>query len=850
MAARTDTLALAIANCDREPIHIPGTIQPFGCLIATDLLLETITHLSDNVSEWFPVQTSQLLGQSISDLIADDFVHDLRNAASFHNLQHQRYRLGQRDVDGTLLDISLHQSGDHLIVELEPLDVDPLRSGGTITRVQSMLGFLQGDLTSDMLLQRTVTVLRHVTHFDRVMAYRFLHDGSGEVIAESCSSHDGSYLGLRYPSIDIPQTVRELALKTSLRIIADLSAQPVFLLSHEDQIPLDLSLTHVRSVSPFHVEYLTNMGVSASMTIALIVHGKLWGLLACHHFSPKLLSPDLRSSCEIFAHIFSLHLQEVLTKERLQKRKQIASTTRHLLETSRETFHFIQSAEWLRETLCPILRADGLAVVAQDQAETSGDTPAREFVLDLIHQCQAESANDVIPIEQLRNMPGFSDQATRGKSAGALVIKLSEIEQLYIIFFRNEVASKIHWSGKPEAEIVEGECGPYLRPRASFAEYIETVTGHCPPWSSIDIDIALELRTGLLYLAISHIEVIQQEALQQQRQQDLLIAELNHRVKNILALIRSITRQTQGSATSIADYASTLEKRISALASAHDLVAGHGLEWPQLRELIRIEMRPYLAEPSSRIQLSGPQVGLKANFVPTFILVLHELAANAAKYGSLSVPEGQVEVCWSKEHGGLTISWRERHGPPVASPTRKGFGRQLIERSIAYEFDGKADLRFLPTGVEAEFWVPNEYVLWQSSGDSLPSVPALSTTESQDFCGGRVLLVEDNLLIAMELEAMLQALGFQQIDTAPRVSASLKLLKDQQYSLALLDIDLKGETSFAIAETLLSLKIPFLFTTGFDSKYLIPKQLEHIVRLQKPVNPEQLRQVLVTLIET
>ena len=706
--------ALAISNCDREPIHIPGTIQPFGSLIAVDQSLETITHAAENLQHFLGTEAQAVLGQPLDQLLSAELCHDLMNVACLAAAQRQR--LGKHELAGQSLNISLHRSGDRWIIELEPLDSEPSSSISAVARVQATLGHLQGQNESTAMLRQAVYGLRSVTCFDRVVAYQFLPDGTGEVVAEACSSRSDSYLGLRYPASDIPRRVREIALQMPVRAIANVTAEPVSILSHETESPLDLSLTYLRGTSPIHVEYLTNMGVGASTTLAIVVQGEVWGFFACHHPSPKLLPPDLRSTCEIFSQLFSLKLQQALAEERLQNRRRVTSATRSLFEMPTETLQFAQAAPWLNETLCPLMQADGIAVVACDRVETSGDTPLRKTVLDLIEQCQSEA--DVIPIEQLRQLP-LSSEANLDKSAGALVLVISRVEQLYVVFFRNEVSYQIRWGGNPKKEIVEGQFGPRLQPRASFEEYIESVSSHCQPWSSADMDAALELRTGLLHLAVSQVDIIEQEALQQQRQQDLLIAELNHRVKNILALIRSITRQTKESATSIEEYSSMLESRIAALASAHDLVAGPGLTWPQLDELLKIEFRPYLAESEHRVQLTGPAVGLKANFVPTFVLVLHELATNAAKHGALSVSEGQVEVQWYQEDGGLAVSWRERQGPTVSAPQRRGFGRNLIERSIAYEFEGESRLRFTPTGVEAEFWIPNEFVLWKADAVSL-----------------------------------------------------------------------------------------------------------------------------------
>ena len=844
--SQIDPVALAISKCDREPIHIPGTIQSFGSLIATDLALETITHVSDNFANDVP---GSLLGQPVSQVLSSTLIHELRNAASSHTIKSQRQRLGHQELGGTIFGTSLHRSHDRLIIELEFLNSDESPKDNAITRAQSMLGHLQKEMESDRMLQLAVTVLRHTTQFGRVMAYRFLQDGAGEVIAESCASDYESFLGLRYPHSDVSQSAKDLALKMPVRTLANINTTSVQILNQEtDQSPLDLSLAYLRGVSPIHVEYLTNMGVSASMTIAIVVQGKLWGFFACHHHSPKLLTADLRSSCELFSHLFSLNFQQVLAREKLQASKKISSTIGYLLETPREAFNFIQSADTIWQTFGSLMEADGIAIIDQQQIETRYDTPNNAFILDLLQLCDAESTMDIVPIEQLKQVIISSDQAKRGKAAGALIIRISELEQLYLIFFRNEVASKVRWGGNPKHEILEGPQGPRLQPRASFAEYIEMVTGHCPPWTPNNIETALQLRTGLLYLAISQLEGIEQEALKQQRQQDLLIAELNHRVKNILALIRSITRQTKESAKSVSEYTYTLEKRIAALSSAHDLVAGHGLEWPQLEELLKIEVRPYLAESKDRIKLSGPNVGLKANFVPSFVLMLHELVSNAAKYGALSIPSGQVKVTWNLDNGGLALSWQECNGPKVKPPKHNGFGRKLIENSIVYEFEGKSTLNFAPQGVEAKFWIPNELLLWNSQDSNLEISPSPDPAETLELGSERVLIVEDNMLIALEQEEMIKSLGFQEIDTVPRVNAALELLKSKKYTLGILDIDLKKETSFPIAEELIAQGIPFLFTTGYDSKYTLPKNLEKIIRLKKPVEPDELRQALNSIL--
>lgn len=440
--------ALAISNCDREPIHIPGFIQPFGTLIAVDQSLETVTHAAENLQSFLGTEAQDVLGQPLDQLFSSELCHDLMNVA--YLAADQRQRLGKHELVGRPLDISLHRSGDRWIIELEPLGSDPNSSISAVARVQSILGHLQEQKDSKAMLKQAVQALRWVTGFDRVMAYRFLSDGTGQVETEACSGREEPYVGLRYPASDIPPRVREIALKMPVRAIADIAAEPVPILSCEAEDPLDLSLTYLRGTSHLHVEYLTNMGVRASMNLAIVVQGKLWGLFACHHSSPKLLPPDLRSTCEIFSQLFSLKLQQALAEERLQNRRRITSATRNLFETPRKTVRFAQAAPWLSETLCPIMQADGIAIIDHDQVEISGDTPTRDTVLDLIHHCR--SATDIIPIEQLKQTPLSSD-ANLGPSAGALVLVISGAEQLYVIFFATKFRIKFAGEAIPRKRL-------------------------------------------------------------------------------------------------------------------------------------------------------------------------------------------------------------------------------------------------------------------------------------------------------------------------------------------------------------------------------------------------------------
>ncbi|MEM9807342.1 MAG: HWE histidine kinase domain-containing protein, partial [Cyanobacteria bacterium P01_D01_bin.56] len=680
-------LKSALSNCAREPVHIPGAIQSFGALVVTDESLENITHVSTNLAtvlgrkDW---DCAQVLGEDIHLLLPSDLVHDLCNACSLSTIESQRELLGSYQIQGQWLDVSVHVRGDRTLVELIPTFQGRQRqSAASVLKIRTILDPLT---ETQKLLSRAVLELRKAIGFDRVMVYRFLTDGAGEVVAEACAEELEPYLGLRYPAHDIPEPMRVHARQVPLRVIADAQAASVPLLSVEPEAdPLDLSLVLTRGVIAPHGEYLTNMGTVATMSMAIVLGDKLWGLFACHHSQPKHLSQEHLAVVELFGQLFSLKLQQVLTEEEFRDRKRTAYTLSQILATPPTNGHWQTIIIQAQEQLCELLAAHGVAIVAEQAViSTYGDVPEKTAVLSLISHYHAETEKGITPVESLKQLDLYD---TWSPIAGALILSLHATAPHHLVFFRREITQEIRWGGKPkEHKIIKSIFGPRLQPRESFAEYKETVQDRCRPWNQRDLAVALEIRTELIRLAEYRIQAFQQ------RQQNLLIAELNHRVKNILALIRSIARQTMESTDSLAEYTTNLEKRITALSAAHDLVSGHDeLEWPEMQKLLMTELQPYLSDIQPQVTFSGQKVSLQASLAPTFVLIVHELVSNAVKYGALSTATGQLDIRWNQTDGDdLSFVWQEFNGPMVTQPNRRGFGCNLIERAIPYEFEGEA----------------------------------------------------------------------------------------------------------------------------------------------------------------
>jgi CheY-like chemotaxis protein len=286
--------------------------------------------------------------------------------------------------------------------------------------------------------------------------------------------------------------------------------------------------------------------------------------------------------------------------------------------------------------------------------------------------------------------------------------------------------------------------------------------------------------------------------------------------------------------------------RIQALARAHDQITN--LNWAPvaLKSLVESEAGAYLGSRAGRIRMDGPDVALDPKAFATLALVVHEMMTNSAKYGALADSTGQVEVGWSLDKGSrLVIEWKESGGPPVQPPARRGFGTTIIERSIPFDLNGDAELRFDLLGVRARFVVPANYVQMMSS---TPGVTHVTAEEGATHgLSGTALIVEDNLIIAMSAEVILLEIGARHVESAASVVEALKSIEKLKPNFALLDLNLGSENSIAVGKKLAELKVPFIFATGYGERAPIPSELDFAPVIQKPYTRDTIERAIAGL---
>lgn len=837
---------LDLTNCDREPIHIPGLVQSFGAMLVfgSDWI---VRRASENVGDFLGLDADALIEQPIAGVLEAEAVHAIRGRLQLAygaGIVERLFRL-KLTSNGRLFDIAVHVAGDEIILEFEPASGEDPANAPAMLR--TMIGRVEAAPDFNGMVREAARQVRALTGFSRVMVYRFDDTGAGEVVGESVSSSQPSFLGHRYPASDIPKQARALYERNLMRLIADVNSTPARVLPAVDAAgrPLDLSMSVLRAVSPVHIEYLKNMGVGASMSISVLRDGRLWGLIACHNPEPLRPSFDRRSAAELFGQMFSYLLESRLRAEEARFEVRVREIQARISAGLAQGMVDWAQSEAVQDGVRELLGCDGLGVFFGGRAILAGATPTEEEFMALVRRLNRLPDRSVVARERIADLhPPAEDYVSR--AAGMLAIPISRLPRDYLIGFRKEAIETVTWAGDPNKPASLGPNGVRLTPRKSFEAWEEVVSGRSAPWSSPELKAAEGLRMTLMEVVMQLTDLADAEREASDKRQQLLIGELNHRVRNILGLVRGVITQSSNSASSVNDLTSVLEGRVQSMARAHDQLTTRRWSAAPLRALIEAEVEAYVGPVPGRLTMVGPEVSLAPEACTAVTLVIHELTTNAAKHGALSTPSGRIEIRTEiDKDSGLHIIWSEIGGPPVKAPTRQGFGSTIIGEVIPFELMGDSRVDYLPTGVVADLRIPSSLAQRiESSEDAAPRPAAPPAAKLE----GEVLLLEDNLFIAIDAEEMLRKLGAGSVTVTRTVEQALEAISRQTFAMALLDVNLGSETSLEVARKLIDIGVPFAFGTGYGDALQLPADLADATVLTKPYSLRSLRMSIDSLL--
>ncbi|MFW5924806.1 MAG: ATP-binding protein [Myxococcota bacterium] len=585
-----------LTECDREPIHVPGAIQPHGVLLSLREPELVIVQVSDNAQAVLGHGPAELLERPLGDVLEESSVDVVRRAsASERPREHNPLpvRGEGRSYDGIL-----HRHLGATILELEPA-ADPPTSSTVPSALRSALAHIQAADAFDDLLQVAVEQVQRLTGFERVLCYRFDAAGHGEVVAEVHAPDQSPYLGLRYPASDIPRQARELYRMNPMRLIPDAVYEPAQIvppLRPDTKQPLDMSFSVLRSVSPIHREYMGNMGVRASMSLSLLQRGELWGLIGCLDRQPRHVRYGVRADCEVVARVVSL---QITALEQMEHQRRTAERGVHM-EALVAAMHtppaeVLASLAPQGNALLALVGAQGAAICAEGAVHVIGDAPPRDAIERIRRLVGDRYDRGLFCSESLPSLlPEL--RAHRDVAAGLLAIRLPRTDDQEVLWFRPEVTRTVRWGGDPNKPATADASGR-LHPRRSFELWKEQVRLTSLPWHPVDLELAADLRRRAVEIDLQR-QV--RRARRAVRARDDLISVVSHDLRDPLSVLKmqaplldeeATSRRTDSASSAgqlIGRSVARMERLLDDLMDAARIDAGRLSVEPQPLDLGRV----------------------------------------------------------------------------------------------------------------------------------------------------------------------------------------------------------------------------------------------------------------------
>jgi chemotaxis family two-component system sensor kinase Cph1 len=715
LARRKDTLtdiAIDISGCDRDPIHVPGSIQPHGLMLVAEKTSLIVRHGAGDVERIFRLQ--QWADRPLADFLGQEVT---RKAALVSKTAQKRAFIDTISVPGAaVLDVTAHIIDNHLIIEIEPKVRAPRSSTELLGKIEVASSAFDQATTLKNLCDIAAVQFRELTRYDRVMVYRFLDNGAGAVLAEARREDQRSFLNHHFPGSDIPQQARALYIRNLLRVIPDVSYEAAPLRPPwVGSAGLDMSDCILRSVSPIHLQYLKNMGVAASASVSIVKDGILWGLIACHNEAPLTIAYDIRAACRTLASNLARQIKTREEAEAYRERLRLRGSQDDAIALLSRHGSLEEEIANHVEDLSRLIPCDGFAVLRGIELELTGTCPPEEDVRKMADWLIAKSLESVFSTDRLvASYPAAEE--FQGIAAGVLAILLSVEQRWLLIWFRAEEVQVVKWAGNPH-KTVELKPGETLNPRASFEAWQERVHGHSRRWTLAEVEAAGRFRQELLeFRQNRRLRELNRQLTETVAEKDLLlnqkqflIGEVNHRVQNSLQIVSSFLSFQARESDDIAFGQAVEEarRRISAVSLLHrslyrgdeigvtdagryiedlcgNLVGSMGTEW---KEHFALHLTPVML-PIERVIPLG--------------LVVTELVINVNKYAYSGEP-GPIEISLTEDQAKFRLAVADRGRGRTS--TRKGFGTKMM-MALVSQLSGNLDFEDNAPGVRVVLSTP------------------------------------------------------------------------------------------------------------------------------------------------